>query len=169
MIRSAETFARAAHAGQFRKGAARLPYDTHLAEVADFVTRHGGDPAAIAAAWLHDTVEDTAVTDAELEAKFGAEVTALVRELTDDKTLPKAERKRLQVLNAPKKSLRAALIKLGDKTSNIRSLSLNPPDWPEARKAAYVAWAAEVVAALPPLPEAALAEFRAALALHGKA
>lgn len=166
MIRSAETFARSAHAGQFRKGAARLPYDTHLAEVADFVTRHGGDPAAVAAAWLHDTVEDTEVSFADLEAKFGAEVTGLVRELTDDKALAKAERKRMQVVHAPGKSPKAALVKLGDKTSNVRSLRLNPPDWPPERVAAYVAWAAQVVGALPPQSEAAMAEFRAAVALH---
>ncbi|MFC4671390.1 HD domain-containing protein [Seohaeicola nanhaiensis] len=166
MIRSAETFARSAHAGQFRKGAARLPYDTHLAEVADFVTRHGGDPAAVAAAWLHDTVEDTEVSFADLEAKFGAEVTGLVRELTDDKALAKAERKRMQVVHAPGKSPKAALVKLGDKTSNVRSLRLNPPGWPPERIAAYVAWAAQVVGALPPQSEAALAEFRAAVALH---
>lgn len=166
MIRSAETFARAAHSGQFRKGPARLPYDTHLAEVANFVTRHGGDASAVAAAWLHDTVEDTATTLADLEAAFGAQVAGLVRELTDDKMLLKAERKRMQLVNAPGKSPRAALVKLGDKTSNVTSLITNPPDWPTARKAAYVAWAAEVVALLPHLPDRALAEFRAALALH---
>lgn len=166
MIRTPETFARDAHVGQFRRGALGLPYDTHLAEVADFVARHGGDSAAVAAAWLHDTVEDTDVTFADLEKAFGATITGLVRELTDDKSLPKAERKRMQVVNAPHKSPRAALVKLGDKTSNVRSLVLNPPGWPVERTAAYVAWASEVVAALPALPDAALDEFRQALVLH---
>lgn len=165
MIRLAESFAREAHAGQIRKGEGARPYDTHLAEVADFVTRHGGDDIAIAAAWLHDTVEDTAVSHDDLMQRFGNAVAAVVAELTDDKALPKAERKRMQVVNAPGKSARAALVKCGDKTSNIRSVTLTPPDWPEARKAAYVTWGCDVVDALPPVPEGAMAEFREAVAL----
>lgn len=165
MIHQAEKFARAAHSGHTRKGDSPLPYAVHLEEVVDFVTRHGGDPETIAAAWLHDTVEDTGVTLEEIERRFGSTVAGLVKELTDDKSLPKPERKRRQVASAPTKSARAALIKVGDKTSNVRALRLTPPGWEEARIQAYADWASEVVSALPPVPEPALAEFAEALAL----
>ena len=70
----------------------------------------------------------------------------LVAELTDDKSLPKEERKRLQVVNAPKKSPRAQVIKLADKISNMRAILSSPPvDWTEQRKAEYFQWAKQVV------------------------
>ena len=102
--RRAAAFARKAHAGQSRKGAAKEPYIAHVEEVADFVARHGGDDTAVAAAWLHDTVEDCAVAPAEIVRLFGVHVAGVVAELTDDKSLPKARRKELQVAGAPKKS-----------------------------------------------------------------
>lgn len=165
LIARAEAFARAAHQGRARKGAAREPYDTHLAEVADFVTRHGGDAVTIAATWLHDTVEDCApVTAADIAAVFGPLVAAVVAELTDDKSLPKPERKRLQQAHAPGRSSRAALVKLGDKTSNVRGVALSSPvHWDAARQAAYLDWAEAVAAALPPGHGAARAELAAAL------
>jgi (p)ppGpp synthase/HD superfamily hydrolase len=99
------------------------------------------------AALLHDTIEDTGTTREELEREFGADVAALVAEVTDDKSLPKAERKRLQVEHAPHKSARARMIKLADKTSNLRSIRLSPPSsWDAARRQEYHRWAAEVVA-----------------------
>ena len=162
LVARAEGFARAAHAGQTRKGAAREPYALHLEEVADFVRRHGGDDIAVAAAWLHDTVEDCGVAPVALADAFGAEVTAVVAELTDDKSLPKAERKRLQEANARKKSPRAALVKLGDKASNIRAVGMSPPvHWDDARAAAYVDWALRVAAALPKGHDAARLELAA--------
>ncbi len=161
----AEAFARAAHDGQQRKGAAREPYVQHLAEVAGFVARHGGGDVAQAVAWLHDTVEDRGVTGADLAAAFGDEVAAAVAELTDDKRLPKPERKAQQIRHAAGKSPVAALVKLGDKWSNIRAVGLSPPEhWPLDRCRAYLDWGAEVVARLPPLPAAARAEFDATLA-----
>jgi (p)ppGpp synthase/HD superfamily hydrolase len=161
IIERARIFATDRHAGQIRKGAAQEPYVTHPAEVAAFVANWGGSPEWIAAAWLHDTVEDCPPTSqAELEQLFGAEVAALVGELTDDKSLPKSERKALQVRNAAGKSSGAALIKIADKTCNIRSLRLSPPmDWSVARKIAYVEWACDVVAALPDLHGTALKVF----------
>ena len=92
----------------------------------------GGDAVLVVGALLHDTLEDTATDRAELELAFGPEVAALVAEVTDDKRLPKAERKRLQVESAPHKSARARMIKLADKTSNLRSIAASPPvgwDW----------------------------------------
>ena len=83
-----------------------------------------------------------------------------MRELTDDKSLPKEERKRLQVANASKKSASAALVKLADKTSNVGALNHSPPaDWSRERRLEYVEWAETVVSALPALPRHALDEF----------
>lgn len=165
LIDTARDFATAAHAGQIRKDAARSPYVVHLHEVAGLVARFGGTEAAIAAAWLHDTVEDCGVLPEELVARFGAEVAGLVAELTDDKALPKAERKRRQIANAPSKSRDAALVKICDKLSNVRSVGATPPvDWPPERRAAYLDWAAAVVAALPAGAAEARAAFEAVLA-----
>jgi len=146
------------HLGQRRKGAAGEPYVNHVIEVAALVAEasDGADAVVVAAALLHDTVEDTATTHAELVRLFGEDVAALVAECTDDKSLPKDERKRLQVVHAPDRSPRAKLIKLADKTSNLRSLATSPPArWERERRLAYVAWARDVVAGLrgvsPPL------------------
>jgi (p)ppGpp synthase/HD superfamily hydrolase len=149
-IEDARAFAGTAHAGQIRKGAAGEPYVVHLEEVAVLVAGAGGTTEAVMAAWLHDTVEDCDVALADLAARFGAGVAAIVAELTDDKTLPKAERKRMQVVHAPDKSATAALIKIADKLSNIRALAMSPPvDWTVERLLAYLDWAEEVVEALP--------------------
>lgn len=149
-IKQARAFAEGAHAGQRRKGAAGEPYAVHLEEVAALVAGAGGGPAAVMAAWLHDAVEDCNVAPGDLRERFGAEVAAVVAELTDDKSLEKAERKRMQVVNAPGKSAIAALVKIADKLSNIRALEMSPPtDWPRERQLAYLDWAAEVVTALP--------------------
>ncbi len=159
-LAAAEAFARSAHAGQTRKGAAAEPYIEHVAEVARFTAMWGGDEDAVVAAWLHDTVEDCGASLDDIARRFGAAVAALVRELTDDKSLPKAERKRLQVAHAPAKSAAAALIKVADKTSNVGALALSSPaDWPRERLIAYVDWAEAVVAALPDSPPVALATF----------
>lgn len=166
LVARARRFAELRHRGQFRKGAAREPFVTHLEEVAGLVARFGGDTVAQTAAWLHDTVEDCPPTSlADIETEFGAGVAAIVTELTDDKRLDKAERKRLQVTNAPGKSAAGALLKLCDKISNVGTLGTSPPDgWPIARQEAYVAWARSVVSGLPDLPPQALAEFDAVCA-----
>ena len=97
---------------------------------------------------LHDTLEDTDSTYEDLEQRFGPEVAALVAEVTDDKSLPKEERKRLQIAKTPGKSRRAKLLKLADKTSNLRGLMQSPPvGWTEARLRDYVVWAEAVVRA----------------------
>jgi (p)ppGpp synthase/HD superfamily hydrolase len=141
-------FAAVKHRGQRRKGAAGEPYFNHLAEVAFLVAKatEGRDPIAVLGALLHDTIEDTETTADELEAEFGAEVARLVAEVTDDKRLPKVERKRLQIENAPHKSDRAKLIKIADKISNLRGIANSPPtDWDLARRREYYVWAARVV------------------------
>ncbi len=161
LVRRAEAFARDRHAGQLRKGVTAEPYAVHLEEVAAMVAAYGADETVVAAAWLHDVVEDCPSTShEEVAAEFGADVAGLVREVTDDKALPKAERKRLQIVNAARKSPGAALIKLADKTSNLRALAVSPPpDWDFERRMGYLAWASEVVAALPSRPEIPLRAF----------
>jgi len=161
LISRAERFARVRHEGQFRKGKAQEPYTIHLEEVAALVERWRGSERAIAAAWLHDTVEDCPPTSvAELEALFGKEIAGIVAELTDDKSLPKAERKKQQILNASKKSNEASLVKLADKTSNIGAIANSPPDgWSLERRLQYIGWANTVVGHLPLLPKKGLAEF----------
>ena len=120
----------------------------HLTEVAELVAlaTRGTDPEVIVAAVLHDTVEDTDATFDELKTIFGERVAGLVAEVTDDKSLPKQTRKDLQVEHAAHASRGAQIIKLADKTSNLRSLASSPPaDWSGARRSDYVAWAARVV------------------------
>jgi (p)ppGpp synthase/HD superfamily hydrolase len=145
----AASFAAEKHAGQRRKGAAAEPYVNHLIEVAYLVSTALAEPDTnlVMAALLHDTIEDTATTKEELVAHFGSDVAELVAEVTDDKSLPKHERKRLQVENAPKKSKRAQTVKLADKISNLRSMTVSPPaDWDMQRRQEYFAWAQRVVA-----------------------
>jgi len=141
-------FAARKHSNQRRKGEAGEPYVNHLAEVAWLVAEatEGQDTIAVLAALLHDAIEDTPTTREELEREFGSEVADIVVEVTDDKTLPKAERKRLQVETAPRKSRRAKLVKIADKTSNVRSIAKSPPlGWDLKRQREYFDWAARVV------------------------
>ncbi len=101
------------------------------------------------AAVLHDTIEDTETTKEEITEIFGENVAEMVLEVTDDKSLPKAERKQKQVEHAPHLSTGAKLIKLGDKISNIRDVMENPPDgWSDERRLEYVNWGEKVVAGL---------------------
>jgi len=107
------------------------------------------DPVTLAAAWLHDAIEDVGATVEDLAGRFGGDVAALVVELSDDKILPKDERKRLQIANATKKSDAARLIALADKIANLRDLDSSPPaDWDKMRCAGYFDWAGRVIAAM---------------------
>lgn len=149
LVSRAADFAARRHAGTRRKGADKEPYVNHLAEVALLLTvaTKGSDAALVAAGWLHDTIEDTGVTRDELAELFSADVAELVVACTDDKTLPKAERKRLQIEHAPHLAPRAKLIKLADKISNLRSLIVSPPDdWERDRLLDYLDWAEKVAA-----------------------
>jgi (p)ppGpp synthase/HD superfamily hydrolase len=171
-------FAARRHVHQRRKGEAAEPYVNHLAEVVALLAEatHGDDPVLLVASLLHDTIEDQDVTRDEIAAAFGAAVADLVVEVTDDKSLPKLERKRLQVENAPRKTARAKLLKLADKTSNLRAIANCPPQWPLQRQREYIDWAERVVdgcrgvnAALEQAFDAAVAEARAAVARRATA
>jgi (p)ppGpp synthase/HD superfamily hydrolase len=137
------------HSGQQRKGRGNEPYLNHLAEVANLlsVASQGEDAELVAAGWLHDTIEDTETTHDELAQRFGLRVAGLVQECTDDMSLSKSQRRRLQVVDAPHKSNSAKLIKIADKISNVRArIFPNPSEAQRDDLADYVAWAEQVVA-----------------------
>jgi (p)ppGpp synthase/HD superfamily hydrolase len=167
-IARARDFAARAHDGQTRKGAAAEPYIGHVIEVAALLAEHGAPPEAVIAGLLHDTIEDTAVTPAELAAEFGEGVAAIVAEVTDDKSLPKEVRKGLQISHALVCSAAAKQVKLADKISNLRAILDSPPAaWNHARRVEYVGWAARVATGLkganPGLDALFDATYRAAL------
>src|SRR6201995_4244193 len=122
LVSEAAEFAARRHNGMARKGRGSEPYINHLAEVASLLASvtDGADAELVAAGWLHDTIEDTDTSHDELAQRFGARVASLVEEVTDDMTLAKSERRRLQVIDAPKKSPDAKLVKIAAKISNIR-------------------------------------------------
>jgi len=148
LLMKALSFAAHKHRSQFRKGSEPIPYINHPIAVADLIVRTGKihDEATLAAALLHDTVEDTETTFDELEAEFGPAISKLVAELTDNNKLPKEERKRLQIEHAPSLSPRARIVKLADKICNLRDVVHDPPaGWPLKRKQEYFDWAKGVV------------------------
>ena len=147
----AASFAAKKHAGQTRKGANAEPYINHPLEVANLLANVGkiDDFDILIAAVLHDTIEDTKTTKTELTKRFGKKVCEYVLEVTDDKSLPKATRKQLQIEHAPHLSNGAKQIKLADKISNITDIVNSPPaDWSLQRKLEYVEWGEKVVAGL---------------------
>ncbi|GMS83122.1 hypothetical protein PENTCL1PPCAC_5297 [Pristionchus entomophagus] len=149
LIVKAADFAARRHRTQKRKDHAQTPYINHPVGVAYILTSIGRvtDPVVLAAAYLHDTVEDTKTTIEEIEMEFGKEVRKIVEEVTDDKSLPKATRKALQVEKAPHKSPQAKLVKLADKLYNLRDLERSTPHgWDKKRVKEYFKWSRDVVA-----------------------
>jgi GTP diphosphokinase / guanosine-3',5'-bis(diphosphate) 3'-diphosphatase len=148
IVLAASAFAAHKHRDQRRKGADASPYINHPIAVANVLANEAGitDPAVLAAALLHDTIEDTDTTAEELEAEFGPEIAAIVVEVTDDKALDKPVRKQLQIEHAATLSRPAQLVKFADKICNIRDMSRSPPvDWSFERRVEYFAWAKQVV------------------------
>lgn len=153
-------FAAHAHRAQRRKDADATPYINHPVALVRILAVEAGidDPDILCAAALHDYLEDCCGSDGQpgletgrqqLRNRFGDAVLAYVDALTDDKTLPKAERKRLQVEHAANASHGARLVKLADKIANLRDLIEFPPaDWPAYRRREYFDWTAEVVAGM---------------------
>lgn len=149
---SAIRFAAYAHRNQRRKDRDASPYINHPIELANILANEAGltDIVLLQAAVLHDVVEDCDVSLDELSVAFGDEVSAVVAEVTDDKSLPKAARKQAQIDKAPHKSLRAANLKLADKIANLRDIARTPPvDWSQERRDEYFEWARKVVEGLP--------------------
>jgi GTP diphosphokinase / guanosine-3',5'-bis(diphosphate) 3'-diphosphatase len=140
-------FAAHKHRDQRRKDPEASPYVNHAIEVAEVLVRVGrvAQLEIVQAALLHDTIEDTDTTGDEIEHEFGPEVRRLVEAVTDDKRLPKAERKRLQIEHAPELCDAAKQIKLADKICNVRDVSYHPPTgWSLERRAEYLVWSRRV-------------------------
>ncbi len=142
-------FAAEKHRHQRRKDAAASPYINHPIAVASLLANLGGveDDAILMAAILHDTLEDTFTTVAELKKEFGDTICRWVQMVTDDKTLPKAVRKQFQIEHTPHLALPAKLIKLADKICNVQDISAHPPaEWSLEQRLMYLNWAEAVVA-----------------------
>jgi len=141
-------FSAGKHRHQRRKDTAASPYINHPIEVANILWTVGGvyDEMTIIAAILHDTIEDTDTTPEEIRLGFGEDVLALVMEVSDDKNLPKPERKQNQINHSPHLSWRAKQIKLADKICNVHDMAFAPPShWPRQRRIDYLQWAKDVI------------------------
>jgi guanosine-3',5'-bis(diphosphate) 3'-pyrophosphohydrolase len=148
LILKAADFAAHKHRYQKRKGKDKEPYINHPIEVAHVLCDEGSvnDPEILAAALLHDTIEDTQTTYVELCGQFGRRIADIVAEVTDTKSLGKQTRKSLQVTKARRASVAAQQVKIADKLSNLRGILASPPaDWTVERKQAYFVWAKSVV------------------------
>jgi len=144
-------FASEKHERHRRKGGRDIPYINHPIAVATLLATVAEvtDPDLLAAALLHDTVEDTDATHEELVEQFGADIANLVAEVTDDPTLSSAQRKLTQEREASSKSPRAKLLRLADKTANVHDITYRPPpEWSVERRMEYYSWAERVVAKL---------------------
>lgn len=142
------SFAAEKHRHQRRKDSAKTPYINHPIMVANILLNEAevDDEAVLIAALLHDTVEDTETRFEEIERRFGRQVRDIVTEVTDDKSLPSEERKQRQIDHAPSLSDRARLVKLADKTANLRDVAIAPPDgWPVSRLEGYLDWGKAVI------------------------
>jgi guanosine-3',5'-bis(diphosphate) 3'-pyrophosphohydrolase len=167
IILRAADFAADCHRNQRRKDERASPYINHPLHVARLLSDVGGidDAQVIVAGLLHDTVEDTDATPAQLAGLFGERVRDLVMEVSDDTQLVASERKRLQIDGAPRLSRDAVAIKLADKTSNIRDIIDSPPrGWSLDRRRRYLDWAQAVIDGCQAVNPALEKLFRATLA-----
>ena len=148
IILKAAAFAAHKHRDQRRKDIDATPYINHPIAVAQALCEEGGvaDPIVLAAALLHDTIEDTETTHEELIEGFGRRIADVVEEVTDDKELEKEARKQAQIEKAGRLSAAAQQVKIADKLCNMRDILSNPPaTWSEKRKREYFDWAKAVV------------------------
>jgi guanosine-3',5'-bis(diphosphate) 3'-pyrophosphohydrolase len=147
LVLQAAAFAAEKHRNQRRKDEEASPYINHPIQLAYILVQADvEDPVVLAAALLHDTIEDTNTTLDELEIVFGYEITNIVAECSDDKRLTKLERKQAQVDHAAHISHKAKLVKLADKIANVSDMNGAPPaGWSQERKREYYDWAKQVV------------------------
>ena len=147
LLVKAMSFAAQKHKDQRRKGKDAPPYINHPIDLAEVLVNIGNvtDVKAICAALLHDTIEDTRTTREELTEIFGAEISDIVMEVTDDKSLCKAARKQAQIDHAMHLSKQARAVKLADKICNLGDVATSPPNWSLARRQRYFDWAKNVI------------------------
>ena len=148
LVLKAAQFAAIKHRDQRRKDVESSPYIIHPITIALTIAEIGGieEQELLAAALLHDTLEDTDTSVSELDEIFGETVRKYVEEVTDDKSLPKDERKHKQIDHASTLSRGATLIKLGDKISNVSDVTHSPPEgWDTERRKQYLDWAEAVI------------------------
>ncbi len=133
LVDKARQFAIKAHGRlDHRRKYSSEPYPVHLQAVAELVASVGADPEVIAAAWLHDTIEDTPTTKAELDERFGPAVARLVGELTDVSQPAngnRAIRKFIDRGHLAKASPRAKTIKLADLVHNCQDICSHDPEF----------------------------------------
>lgn len=158
----AARFAAVRHRDQKRKGSSEEPYINHLLEVSQLLAIHGiVDSDVLAAAVLHDCVEDVGVTLREIEERFGARIADIVAEVTDEKGVHRDERKRLEIERAPAASAAAQAIKVADKLSNVRGIVVSPPaGWSFQRKYEYCMFAKLLVDQCVQAPPSLVATFQ---------
>ncbi|MBT6277187.1 MAG: HD domain-containing protein [Chromatiales bacterium] len=148
LVFKAIDFAADKHRNQRRKDPGKTPYINHPLDLANTLIQVGEvvDPEVICAAILHDTIEDTDATEAEIAQAFGKPIRDIVLEVSDDKSLDKMERKRLQIVHAPHISYQAKLVKLADKISNANDMArAQPIGWTDQRRREYLTWSRAVV------------------------
>lgn len=149
LVQRALQVAAQAHQAQ-RFSGTELPYLLHVTQVAAEVMAVAGEPntdctLAVLCALLHDTLEDTALTEAELEAEFGAAVLAGVKALTKDETLPKDKRMADSLRRISEQPPQVAWVKLADRITNLQT---PPGHWDAPKINAYRAEAQEILTAL---------------------
>ena len=147
LVLKAAAFAAEKHRNQRRKDAEASPYINHPIQLAHILVQADiEDPVVLAAALLHDTIEDTNTTFEELEIVFGYQIANIVGECSDNKALGKLERKQAQIDRAAIVSREAKLVKLADKIANVNDINDAPPaGWSLERKREYFDWAKRVV------------------------
>lgn len=142
-------FAAQKHRDDRRKDVEASPYINHPIDVMSILAIEAGitDTDTLAAALLHDTLEDTDTSIEELRESFGPKITSIVIELTDDQELPRAERYAIQADKATRYSPEAKLIRLADKIANTRDASKSPPpSWSRERLLGHFNQSLSVVA-----------------------
>lgn len=129
-IEKAKLFAVGAHSAiDQRRKYTNAPYWYHCAKVAELVRAAGGTERMIAAAWLHDVVEDTSITHEMIDEIFGSVVSIYVRDLTNCETGNRKERKAKANIRLANASPEAQTIKLADIIDNTRSIVEHDPEF----------------------------------------
>ena len=159
----AKDYATEKHAHQTRKDGIGRPFVSHPLRAVELLREVAGiqDPATLAAAVLHDTLEDTNAKQEDLEELFGAEVAGIVVQLTDDKRLPRAIRKAAEIADAARLSRKAALVRAADKIANAEDALYHTPEgWSLERRLEYLRWCEQVIYACVDVPLPLIGHFR---------